>query len=179
MPARLRFWLARPWVHLFLGVVILAADLATGPFLQFPILFVLPVTLASWYCGPRLAMTLASLLPLGRLAIAWWVDQPSPAAFILANFAIRVLVLVLISALVSRTARDARALERRVESLVTICAWSRTVEYQGEWISFEEYLQRRFGVDSTHGISPESLREHFGDLEAGSGPPTEPRPPAA
>jgi hypothetical protein len=62
-------------------------------------------------------------------------------------------------------------LERRVESLVTICAWSRTVEYQGEWISFEEYLQRRFRLDATHGISPESLREHFGDVETdASGP---------
>jgi CHASE3 domain sensor protein len=43
---------------------------------------------------------------------------------------------------------------KRIEPLVTICAWSRTIEYQGEWMSFEEYLKRRFDVHATHGISP-------------------------
>jgi CHASE3 domain sensor protein len=43
---------------------------------------------------------------------------------------------------------------KRIEPLVTICAWSRTIEYQGEWMSFEEYLKRRFDVQATHGISP-------------------------
>ncbi len=43
---------------------------------------------------------------------------------------------------------------RRMESLVTICAWSRTIEYQGSWMSFEEYLKVRFNLESTHGISP-------------------------
>jgi hypothetical protein len=28
------------------------------------------------------------------------------------------------------------------------------VEYQGEWVTFEEYLSRRFNVSITHGISP-------------------------
>jgi CHASE3 domain sensor protein len=43
---------------------------------------------------------------------------------------------------------------KRIEPLVTICAWSRTIEYQGEWMSFEEYLKSRFDVHATHGISP-------------------------
>lgn len=42
----------------------------------------------------------------------------------------------------------------RVRVLARICSWSRTVEYQGEWITFEQYLLRRFNVDVTHGISP-------------------------
>jgi len=29
-------------------------------------------------------------------------------------------------------------------NLVTLCAWTRSVEYEGEWISFEEYLRRKF-----------------------------------
>jgi CHASE3 domain sensor protein len=40
------------------------------------------------------------------------------------------------------------------ESVVKMCAWSSTVEFQGEWISFDEYLRRRFKIDTTHGISP-------------------------
>ena len=42
----------------------------------------------------------------------------------------------------------------KLRELVKICAWSRTVEYGGEWLSFEQYLQRRFHVDTSHGISP-------------------------
>ncbi len=44
---------------------------------------------------------------------------------------------------------------------VTLCAWTRTVRYEGEWISVETYLQRRYGVRTSHGISPagESLIE--------------------
>lgn len=40
------------------------------------------------------------------------------------------------------------------QRLVKMCAWSRTIEFQGTWMSFEEYLQRRFGLAVTHGISP-------------------------
>jgi CHASE3 domain sensor protein len=44
-------------------------------------------------------------------------------------------------------------------NLVTLCAWTRSVEYEGEWISFEEYLRRKFNVSSTHGISPDALSQ--------------------
>jgi CHASE3 domain sensor protein len=44
-------------------------------------------------------------------------------------------------------------------NLVTLCAWTRSVEYEGEWISFEEYLRRKFDLSATHGISPEALSQ--------------------
>src|SRR6266516_2459758 len=44
-------------------------------------------------------------------------------------------------------------------NLVTLCAWTRSVEYEGEWISFEEYLRRKFNVSATHGISPDALSQ--------------------
>lgn len=60
-------------------------------------------------------------------------------------------------------------------NLVTLCAWSRSVEYKGEWISFEEYLRRKFNISATHGISPEALSELFGADEAHKSPvPIEP-----
>lgn len=50
---------------------------------------------------------------------------------------------------------------RKLQGLVRICAWSRTVEYQGEWLSFEKYLQARFGLNTSHGISPEEAAKVF------------------
>ena len=43
---------------------------------------------------------------------------------------------------------------QRVQALVTVCAWSKAIELNGEWISFDEYLHRRFGLEISHGISP-------------------------
>jgi hypothetical protein len=37
---------------------------------------------------------------------------------------------------------------------VTLCAWTRTVRYKGAWISVEAYLEQRFGLLTSHGISP-------------------------
>lgn len=47
---------------------------------------------------------------------------------------------------------------RKAQNLVTMCAWSRTIEHNGEWLSFEQYLFRRFGINTSHGISPEELK---------------------
>lgn len=43
--------------------------------------------------------------------------------------------------------------------LVTLCAWSNTVKHEGEWMTFARYLDRRFGLVTTHGISPSALEE--------------------
>jgi CHASE3 domain sensor protein len=48
---------------------------------------------------------------------------------------------------------------RRAEQILHVCAWSRTVQYEGEWISYDQYLTRRFGLSITHGISPEEARK--------------------
>lgn len=52
-------------------------------------------------------------------------------------------------------------------NLVTLCAWTRSVEYEGEWISFEDYLRRKFDISTTHGISPDALSQ----IEIGLGDP--------
>lgn len=50
----------------------------------------------------------------------------------------------------------------RIQGLVRVCAWSRTVEYEGRWLSFEEYLKERFHLDTSHGISPAEAEKAFG-----------------
>lgn len=50
----------------------------------------------------------------------------------------------------------------RLNAYVKMCSWSRTIEYKGEWLTFEAYMQRRFGLRTTHGISP-AEREKFSE----------------
>ncbi len=163
---------SRPSTYIAMGAGILLLDLFTGKYLLFPILFVIPVVLSAWYCGARLAYALAILLPVGRFFIAALYDLPSPLVFIAANALVRIAVLVLIVYLVRKLVGQTRALEKRVDELAKICAWSRTIEYQGQWISFEEYLLRRFNIESTHGMSPAEAQKQIDELmrqEAGDG----------
>jgi CHASE3 domain sensor protein len=45
-----------------------------------------------------------------------------------------------------------RRLER-MQEMIKICAWSKLIEYEGEWLSIEDYLTRRFHAQITHGMS--------------------------
>lgn len=62
----------------------------------------------------------------------------------------------------------------KMEAMAVICAWSKTIRYQEEWMSIEEYLSRRFGITSTHSISPAEMEKMLGsDFEPalpGEGP---------
>lgn len=53
---------------------------------------------------------------------------------------------------------------QQAQALVTVCAWSKTIEHQGEWLSFEDYLQKRFGFNISHGISPEEAAKFTENL---------------
>jgi len=52
----------------------------------------------------------------------------------------------------------------KAQSLARVCAWSKRIEHQGQWLSFEEYLNRRFDIDTTHTISPAEVNRLMGEL---------------
>jgi CHASE3 domain sensor protein len=57
---------------------------------------------------------------------------------------------------------------RRLEKLqqvVTICAWTGQVKYEGEWIRLDEYLQRRFGLSVSHGLSREAAEKMIAGIK--------------
>jgi GAF domain-containing protein len=58
------------------------------------------------------------------------------------------------------------ALERiqRLEKMVRMCAWTKRLELDGEWVDIETYLKRRFGLSVTHAISDEAKAEQLRDL---------------
>ena len=54
---------------------------------------------------------------------------------------------------------------QRLETFATMCAWSRTVELDGQWVTFEEYLSRRFNVKVSHGIAPREMAALLTQIE--------------
>jgi CHASE3 domain sensor protein len=68
---------------------------------------------------------------------------------------------------------------RRLEKLqqvVTICAWTGQVKYEGEWVRLDEYLQRRFGLSVSHGLSQEAAEKMIAEIKTPNRPGGE-RPP--
>ena len=68
---------------------------------------------------------------------------------------------------------------RRLEKLqqvVTICAWTGQVKYEGQWIRLDEYLQRQFGLSVSHGLSKEAAEKMIAEMKGFNQPGGE-RPP--
>jgi CHASE3 domain sensor protein len=47
----------------------------------------------------------------------------------------------------------------KLHSLITMCAWSKRVQYQDKWVPLEEYMRKRFGIRISHGISQEEYNK--------------------
>jgi GAF domain-containing protein len=52
----------------------------------------------------------------------------------------------------------------RLREIVRMCAWTRRLELGGEWLSVENYFERRFGIQVSHGISTEAIEALEHDL---------------
>lgn len=59
----------------------------------------------------------------------------------------------------------------QLEGLIKVCAWTRRVQWQGRWITFEEYLAKRFNLHVTHGISDDAARQLSEEIERTPVPP--------
>jgi hypothetical protein len=164
--------LSQLWSYILMGSVILLADYFTGPFLMFPIFFVIPVTLAAWFRGARTAYFLAVLLPIGRAYIAGLVEHHFPLVYVTANAAVRIGVLSFIAYLVSRTALQTKELEKEVkmlEGILHICMFCKRIR-SGEqsWEPLEGYISHRTDADFSHGLCPECAQKHYGHVLTGA-----------
>jgi hypothetical protein len=53
----------------------------------------------------------------------------------------------------------------RLEHLVTVCAWSHRLLYEGQWVSLERYLEQRFGIRASEGITTEQAAKLMTESE--------------
>ncbi len=152
-----------------LAVVILIGDYAAGPTIQFPILYLIPVSLASWYSGFSRGLAFVVTMPLIRLYFSemlWPIHLTIFDASI--NTIIRILVLGGMEFLVSRTAGQTRALVKRVnvlEGFLPICSFCKKIRDQNDtWQPLEQFITDRSNVQFTHGFCPECGQRHYGDF---------------
>ena len=152
-----------------LSVLLLIADYFSGPYIQFPITYLIPVALSSWYNGKRWGLVFAIVLPLVRWGfntLAWTIPWTITESSI--NALIRIAVLSCFALIIDRTATQTRILSRHVqmlEGLLPICSYCKKIRDEGEeWQPMEKYIQARSAAKFTHGICPDCLREHYGEI---------------
>jgi hypothetical protein len=152
-----------------LSILLAIADYYSGPYIQFPITYLIPVALASWYNGRWWGLVFAVVLPLVRFGFnlaAWTIPWTTAEASI--NALIRIAVLSSFALIIDRTAIQTRALSKHVEmleGLLPICSYCKNIrDEREEWQPIERYIQARTPAKFTHGICPDCVRKHFGAI---------------
>lgn len=172
--------LARPWWLLppgrlhpmwWVGItsLLLWADYLTGPKPQFPVVYVIPVTLAAWYSGRWPAVALAVAMPLVHvvLLVALW-KQPGSMATLVATTTIRGAVIMAMALWFARLSEHERELHRHVqtlEGLLPICSFCKSIRNEsGEWMRLEAFISERSEAQFSHGFCPSCWRTHYPEL---------------
>ena len=175
--ASLRHSRTLPLYWIACSILIIAADHLTDPYIQFPILFLVPVMLASVYNGRWWGLGLAVSMPWIRFyfeigVVPWAVVQEA------INTVINVVVLAGFAVLVDRTAQQTRTLQQEIKILrgiLPICSFCKKIRNQDNtWEHIEQYVTERSEAQFSHGMCPDCLKEHYPDffLEAtGAMPP--------
>jgi hypothetical protein len=156
--------LRRPVGWIVVSLLFLILDFISGPRVQFPITFVIPIILAAWSHNLRWALGLAVVLPAARLAFyeIWSVEWTSLIS--LTNTVIRIGVLSLVAVFVFRY----RAAERRIQTLqglLPICMFCKKIRDENDhWQPLESYIAGRSEASFSHGLCPECGRKHYPEV---------------
>lgn len=166
----------RPWwlppsarvpslVWLGVAVPLVAVEYVTGIYSQFPVVYVIPVSLAAWYSGRWPAVTLAVAIPLAHF-IFKLLGGPPVDLFTIATTLFRGSVIVFMALWFARLSEHERALQHEVQTLkglLPICLFCKSIRNEsGEWERLERYISRRSETKFSHGICPPCQQLHYG-----------------
>lgn len=155
------------WVGI--GGVLLWADYVTGPKPQFPLLYAIPVALASWYSGRWSAVALAIAIPLVHAVflLALWKQSGSiPTLVAITMFrGAAVIAMALWFARLADYERELRHQVKTLEGLLPICAFCKRIRNEsGEWDRLESFIAARSEARFSHGFCPSCWKTHYSEL---------------
>lgn len=61
--------------------------------------------------------------------------------------------------LVNKSTRRLMKRLRQLEDFLRVCAWCRRIDFKGEWMPLEDFMEQGFDTPTTHGICTDCLRE--------------------
>jgi hypothetical protein len=72
---------------------------------------------------------------------------------------LEILLILVVWLLVVNSTRRLLKRVRHLEDFMRVCSWCRRIDYKGEWIPFEDFLERGFDTPTTHGICKDCLEK--------------------
>jgi K+-sensing histidine kinase KdpD len=156
----------QPMWWIGIGAALVAMDYLLGPASQFPVIYVIPVTLAAWYSGKRPALAMAIAVPLLHivfLATLW--RQSDSVATLVAQTAMRGAVIIVMALWFARLSAHEQELNQRVETLeglLRICSFCRKIRNEdGAWQPLERFVAERSNTRFSHGMCPTCQKTHY------------------
>jgi len=155
---------ARWWA--LVGVALIAADYLIASDSQFPVLYVIPVTLAAWYSGRWPAVALAVVVPAFHVVFLMLMMPATESAMLLATMTVaRAAVIVVMALWFARLSEHERQLLRyvvKLEGLLPICSVCKSIRNEKDaWEPLEAFISNRSDADFTHGLCPRCVARHY------------------
>ena len=88
-----------------------------------------------------------------------------PFAFLYRRPTLEMLLCLAVWLLVNKSTRRLLKRLRQLEAFLKVCAWCRRIDYKGEWMRLEDFMEQGFDTPTTHGICPECLGRQKEALE--------------
>jgi hypothetical protein len=156
------------WCWTLLAVSVLALDYLTGPLIRFPIMYLLPIVLASWYNGRGWGLVFSVGMPLVHLTYRKFWITPFALSDALVNAAIQIAVFCAFCYLVHKVVVQNRALEQEIRTLqgiLPICSFCKRIRNaEGTWESLEGYITKRSEAEFSHSVCPQCAKENYPDF---------------
>ena len=87
------------------------------------------------------------------------VFSDHPFAFMLRRPTLEMLLFLAVWLLVSSSTRRLLQRVRHLESFMRVCSWCRRIDYKGEWLPLEQFMELGFDTPTTHGICQDCLEK--------------------
>jgi hypothetical protein len=148
-----------PAYWILLSIMILVAN-HSDPYFDFPLLFVIPVLVASWYNGRWWGLALGIFMPAVRLYLVYQVwEIPSTLVHPLANALTRTFVLVCFALLADVIHRQ-RDRIKAMEGLLPICRHCKRIrDDNNQWQPVDVYLNQHAGTVFLQGLCSDCARD--------------------
>lgn len=150
-------------LSLGLAIGVLVIDLLTPRGISVAALYVIPVIVVQRAGSIAYTMIVAVISAgLASVGIILAPEIGVAPSIVLADYGI-VLLTLMATAVIGIISSRRSAQLQTVSKLLTMCAWTKKVKVQDEWIPVEDYLRKHLGVTISHGMTEESARQFLAD----------------
>lgn len=150
-----------------IAIIILIGDYFAGPFIQFPVTYIIPIAFVSWYNGRSWGFVFTVTMSLVRLyfnIFLWTIPWTYLEAGL--NFTVSISVFALFATLFAKIAENNRVLAEKVDvlsGLLPICSNCKKIkDDSNQWEQVESYITKKSSASFTHGLCPDCKEKLYG-----------------